>query len=142
MIRLGSRTSAFCLCIPRYVRLFVRSTSSVPAGIACPTSLLLRNPHRACALLGLTLDSVSWQHCDTFHRLLDSGDYCVGVAGSFGPSSTSVSTIAVQIRPSLCVDTLHRFNDSANKIKYEINMIKTLSNLIAELSLRTKWHVT
>ena len=32
---------------------------------------------------------------------------------------------------------LHRFHDSA-----QINAISTLSNLIAELSLRTKWHVT
>ena len=37
---------------------------------------------------------------------------------------------------------LHRFNGSAKKIKAQINAISTLSNLIAELSLRTKWHVT
>ena len=38
---------------------------------------------------------------------------------------------------------LHRFNGSANKKKKaQINAISTLSNLIAELSLRTKWHVT
>ena len=33
-------------------------------------------------------------------------------------------------------------NGSANKIKAQINAISTLSNIIAELSLRTKWHVT
>ena len=40
---------------------------------------------------------------------------------------------------------LHRFNGSANKIKLKKkkkNAISTLSNSIAELSLRTKWHVT
>ena len=37
---------------------------------------------------------------------------------------------------------LHPFNGSANTIKLKINAISTLSNLIAELSLRTKWHVT
>ena len=37
---------------------------------------------------------------------------------------------------------LHRFNGSANKNKAQINLISTLSNLIAELSLRTTWHVT
>ena len=37
---------------------------------------------------------------------------------------------------------LRRFNDSANKNKAQINATSTLSNLIAELSLRTKWHVT
>ena len=36
---------------------------------------------------------------------------------------------------------LHRYNGSANKI-IQINAISTLSNLIVELSLRTKWHVT
>ena len=36
------------------------------AGIACPTALLLRVHHRACALLGLISDSVSWHQCDTF----------------------------------------------------------------------------
>ena len=35
----------------------------------------------------------------------------------------------------------HRFNGSANKIKLKINAISTLSNLKAELSLRTTWHV-
>ena len=33
-------------------------------------------------------------------------------------------------------------NGSANKNKAKINAIKTLTNLIAELSLRTMWHVT
>ena len=33
-------------------------------------------------------------------------------------------------------------NGSANKIKAQINVISTLSNLIAELSLRLMWHVT
>ena len=33
-------------------------------GIACPTALLLRVHHRACALLGLILDS--WHQCVTF----------------------------------------------------------------------------
>ena len=34
-------------------------------------------------------------------------------------------------------------NGSANKIKLNlINAISTLSNLMAELSLRTTWHVT
>ena len=38
---------------------------------------------------------------------------------------------------------LHQFYGSANKNKKaQINAISTLSNLIAELSLRTKWHVT
>ena len=57
---------------------------------------------------------------------------------------------------------LHRFNDSANKIKLlnsvpplldrlflsasriklKINVIPTLSNLIAELSFHPTWHVT
>ena len=37
---------------------------------------------------------------------------------------------------------LHQFNGSANKNKAQINAISTLSNLTAELSLRTKWHVT
>ena len=37
---------------------------------------------------------------------------------------------------------LHQFNGSANKNKAQINAISTLSSLIAELSLRTKWHVT
>ena len=37
---------------------------------------------------------------------------------------------------------LHWFNDSTNKNKAQINAISTLSNLIAELSLRTKWHIT
>ena len=37
---------------------------------------------------------------------------------------------------------LRRFNGSANKNKAQINAISTLSNLIFELSLRTKWHVT
>ena len=36
------------------------------ADIACPTALLLRVPHRACTLLGLISDSVSWHQCDTF----------------------------------------------------------------------------
>ena len=35
-----------------------------------------------------------------------------------------------------------RVDGSANKIKLKKNAISTLSNLIAELSLRTKWHVT
>ena len=55
--------------IPRYLRLFVRSMASPlkeTAGIACPTALLLRVHHRACALLGLISDSVSWHQCDTF----------------------------------------------------------------------------
>ena len=30
------------------------------AGIACPTALFLRVNHRACTLLGLISDSVSW----------------------------------------------------------------------------------
>ena len=34
------------------------------------------------------------------------------------------------------------FNGSANEIKAQINTISTLSNSIAELSLRTTWHVT
>ena len=34
------------------------------------------------------------------------------------------------------------FNGSANKVKAQINAISTLSNLVAELSLRTMWHVT
>ena len=33
-------------------------------------------------------------------------------------------------------------NGSANKNKDKINAISTLSNLIAELSLRTTWHVS
>ena len=33
-------------------------------------------------------------------------------------------------------------NGSANKIKAKINAISTLSNLIAELLLRTMWHTT
>ena len=37
---------------------------------------------------------------------------------------------------------LHRLNGSANKIKVKQNVISTLSNLIAELSPRTTWHVT
>ena len=36
------------------------------AGIACLTALLLSEHHRACELLGLILDSVSWHQCDTF----------------------------------------------------------------------------
>ena len=35
---------------------------------------------------------------------------------------------------------LHRLMVSANKDKAQINVISTLSNLIAELSLRTTWH--
>ena len=48
--------------IPRYLRLFVPSMTSPlkeTAGIACPTALLLRVHHTACALLGLISDSVS-----------------------------------------------------------------------------------
>ena len=55
--------------IQRYLRLFVRSMTSPlkeTAGIACPTALLLRVHHRACALLGLISNSVSWHQCDTF----------------------------------------------------------------------------
>ena len=55
--------------IPRYLRLFVRSMTfplKKTAGIACPTVLLLRVHHRACALLVLILDSVYWHQCDTF----------------------------------------------------------------------------
>ena len=37
---------------------------------------------------------------------------------------------------------LSSVNGSANKIKAKINVILTLPNLIAELSLRTTWHVT
>ena len=37
---------------------------------------------------------------------------------------------------------LHRFNGSADKNKAQINAISTLSNLIAELPLRTMWHIT
>ena len=37
---------------------------------------------------------------------------------------------------------LHRFNGSTNKNEAQINAISNLSNLIAELSLRTMWHVT
>ena len=33
-------------------------------------------------------------------------------------------------------------SSSANKKKQTINAISTLSNLIAELSLRTTWHMT
>ena len=33
-------------------------------------------------------------------------------------------------------------NGSANKIKLKVKAIHTLSDLIAELSLRTTWHVT
>ena len=36
------------------------------AGVACPTALLLRVHHRACALFVLISDSVSWHHYDTF----------------------------------------------------------------------------
>ena len=36
---------------------------------------------------------------------------------------------------------LHRFNGSANRNKAQVNAISTLSNLIAELSLRTTCHV-
>ena len=32
--------------------------------------------------------------------------------------------------------------DSANMIKLKINAISTLSNITAELSVRTTWHVT
>ena len=35
---------------------------------------------------------------------------------------------------------LHQFNGSANKA--QINAISTLSNLIAELSICRKWHIT
>ena len=37
---------------------------------------------------------------------------------------------------------LHRFNGSTNKNKAQMNVISNLSNLIAQLSLRTMWHVT
>ena len=62
--------------------------------IACPTALLLRVHHGACALTGLISDPVSWHHCDIFFQLLlDSGDCCVGVTGCFVDlSSTSVCT--------------------------------------------------
>ena len=59
--------------IPGYLRLFMCSMTSPlkeTAGIACPTALLLRVHHRACALLGLILDSVSWHQCDTCRRTL------------------------------------------------------------------------
>ena len=36
------------------------------ARITCPTALLLSVHHRACALFGLILDSVSWHQCDRF----------------------------------------------------------------------------
>ena len=51
--------------IPRFVPL-VTSPLKETAGIACPTVLLLIVNHRACALLGLILDTVSWHHCDPF----------------------------------------------------------------------------
>ena len=54
------------------------------AGIACPTVLMLRVHHGACALLGLISDSVSWHQCDTcFQLLLDSSDCCADVTGCF-----------------------------------------------------------
>ena len=52
--------------IPRYVRLFMCSVTfplKKTTGITYPTVLLLRVHHRACTLLGLSLDSVSWHHC-------------------------------------------------------------------------------
>ena len=81
--------------ILRYLRLFMRSMSfplKETAGIACPTALLLRVQYRACALLGIISDSVSWHQCDIcllapmwhlFQLLLDSGDCCVDVTGCF-----------------------------------------------------------
>ena len=44
---------------------------------------------------------------------------------------------------SMCHATCHlvRRDSSAKSSKVQINEIETLSNLIAELSLRTKWHV-
>ena len=45
------------------------------AGNACPTALLLRVHHRACALLVLILDSVSWHQCDTFSSV--TGQRCL-----------------------------------------------------------------
>ena len=44
----------------------VTSPLKETAGIACPTALLLRAHHRACALLGTISDFVSWKHCHTF----------------------------------------------------------------------------
>ena len=55
--------------MPRYLRLFAHSMTSPlkeTAGIACPTALLLRVHHRACALLGLISDPISWHYYDTF----------------------------------------------------------------------------
>ena len=61
---------------------------------------------------------------------------------------TSVATLPGAWRCRVSADTgrpgvnIHRFNGSANKINLKKNAISALSNLVAELSLRTKWHVT
>ena len=78
--------------IPKYLRLFVHSMThplKEIIGIACPTALSLRVHHRACAMLGLILDFVSWHRCDTF----------------FSCSWTAVTTVLIslpvlQISPS------------------------------------------
>ena len=70
LIRPAYCMSTFCRSgFPRYLRLFVRSLTSPltkTVGIACRTVLLLRVHHRACSLLGLISDSVSWHQSDTF----------------------------------------------------------------------------
>ena len=45
---------------------FMTSPLKETASTACPTVLLFRVHHRACALLELISDSVPWHHCDSF----------------------------------------------------------------------------
>ena len=75
---------------------------------------------------------------------------CVCVCACVRACVCVVVCVRARARARVCVcvcvfvlaqahSVLHLFNGSA---KAQINAISTLSNLVAELSLRTKWHVT
>ena len=72
--------------IPRCLRLLMRSMTSPlkeTAGNAFPTALLLWVHHRACALLGLISESVSWHQCDTFSNCSRTAVTAFDVTGRF-----------------------------------------------------------
>ena len=75
--------------------------------------------------------------------------YCAGSSLAWGLESSGYSMwdfLKLVARGFLWIlrfpPHLHRFNGSANQKEAKIHAISTLSNVIAELSLRTTWHAT
>ena len=68
-------------------------------GMAFPTALFLRVNHRACALLGLISDSVSWHKRDTVSSCSRTAVTAVWMSLSVLQSSLSSASVSTWLKP-------------------------------------------